>query len=118
MLTQIRESLETLDYGKVMYGRVTGNPDVWNYIVFGRDRMKKSGTTGNDFNRYYTVAIVHEDCLPENTEITLIQELTKIPGLKLANEDIQYDYMVKSDNKKVVEMAVITFTEVIKGYKV
>lgn len=118
MLTKIRASLEALNYGKVMYGRVTDVPQYWNYIVFGRDTMRKSGTSRNDFNRYYTVAIVHEDCLPKDAEITVIQELEKIPGLKLANDDIRYDYMVKSDNKKVVEMAVITFTEIIKGYKV
>lgn len=118
MLTKIRESLERLNYGKVMYGRVTDVPEEWNYIVFGRDTMKKSGTSRNDFNRYYTVAIVHEDYLPMDGEIAVIRELEKIPGLKLANDDIQYDYMVKSGSQKVVEMAVITFTEIIKGYKV
>ena len=116
MLNEIRDKLEDLDMGPVQYGRVTSNPEIWNYIVFGRSNMKRVGTSKIDFNRYYTVVVVHEDYLPENTEIEVKKALESIKGLKLAPEDIQYDYIVKKNSSTVVEMAVLTFVEPLKGY--
>ncbi|MCI8507557.1 MAG: hypothetical protein HFJ06_03180 [Lachnospiraceae bacterium] len=117
MLSKIRDALESLDIGPVQYGRLKNTPDLWNYIVFARDRMQKSGTSRNDYNRYYTIVIVQEDYMPEGLEIRVIKKLEEIPGLKLANDNIQYDYTVKKNSGTVVEMAVISFTEIIKGYK-
>lgn len=116
MLNQIKEKLESLDKGPVQYGRVTNSPPVWNYIVFGRARMSRSDSSRIDFNRYYTVVIVHEDYIPEGTEIEVKKTLEEIRGLKLAQDDIQYDYTVKKNSDTVVEMAVLTFFEPIKGY--
>lgn len=118
MIREIKEALENLQIGPVKYGRMKSPPADWNYIVFARDRMKRTGTTGNDFNRYYTVAIVHEDYIPEDLEKSVIIAMKQVKGLRLANDDIQYDYMVKSNSDTVVEMAVITFTEPLKGYEV
>lgn len=117
MLKKIKEALINLDIGPVKYGRIIGNPEEWNYTVFGRDRMSRAGTSRCDFNRYYRIVIVHEDFIPEDYEIKVIKALNEIPGLKLANDDVQYDYVLKNANT-VVEMAVITFTEILKGYTV
>lgn len=116
MLNEIREVLEGLNIGPVQYGRVTDNPELWNYVVFGRDRMSRSGTSKVDYNRYYTVVIVHEDYIPEGMEVEVMKALNDIKGLKVATEDIQYDYMIKNKSGIVVEAAVITLTEPLKGY--
>lgn len=116
MLNEIRDCLEQLNLGPVMYGRATNVPDQWNYIVFARRNLKNG--TNIDKNRYYNIVIVHEDYIPEGTEISVLKELKNVKGLHIANDDIQYDYMVKKDTQTVVEMAVITVYEIIKGYKV
>ena len=118
MIHKIKEVLESLEIGPVRYGRIKTPPADWNYVVFARDRMSKSGSSGNDFNRYYSVAIVHEDYIPEDMEKRVLGAMKKIKGLRLANDNIQYDYMVKSNSDTVVEMAVMTFTEALKGYDV
>lgn len=116
MLNKISEKLEGLDMGPIQYGRVTNQPEVWNYIVYGRSRLRRVGSSKNDFNRYYTVVIVHEDYIPEGMEINVIKALEEIKGLKLAQDDIEYDYITKKNSGIVVEMAVLAFIQPIKGY--
>lgn len=116
MLNKISEKLEELDMGPIQYGRVTNQPEVWNYIVYGRSRLRRVGSSKNDFNRYYTVIIVHEDYIPEGMEINVIKALEEIKGLKLAQDDIEYDYITKKNSGIVVEMAVLAFIQPIKGY--
>lgn len=118
MLNEIRDKLESLDMGPVQYGRITEIPEEWNYLVFGRSRMRKAGTSRTDYNRYYTVAIVHEDYIPEDVELKVIKALKEIKGLNVSQEDIQYDYTIKKGNGNVVEVAVLTFFEPIKGYAI
>lgn len=118
MLNVIRDKLKSLKLGPVEYGRVNNDPNEWNYVVFARRNMSRAGKSRNDLNRYYTVVIVHEDYIPEGTEVEVIKALTDIPGLHLAQDDIQYDYTVKRNSDTIVEMAVMTFYEVVKGYEV
>lgn len=118
MLNTIRDKLESLDLGPVEYGRAKNNPNLWNYVVFARRNMSRAGKSRNDYNRYYTVVIVHEDYIPEGTEIEVINALTSIPGLHHAQDDIQYDYTVKRNSDTIVEMAVMIFYEAVKGYEV
>lgn len=117
MLNEIRDELKKLDMGPVEYGRAKNNPDTWNYIVFARRNMRTAGTSKVDYCRYYTVAIVHEDYIPEGTEVKVMKILENIKGLKMSQEDIQYDYTIKKGSDTVVEMAVLTFVEPLKGYK-
>lgn len=117
MLNEIRDELKKLGMGPVEYGRVKNNPDIWNYIVFARRNMRPAGSSKVDYSRYYTVVIVHEDYIPEGTEIKVMKAVESIKGLKIASEDIQYDYTVKKGSDTVVEMAVLTFVESLKGYK-
>ena len=68
------------------------------------------------FGIYYQVNLIHEDYIPENAVFQIIDKLSKIQGLKEANEDVVFDYTIKSKTDTVVEAAVIIFTEPIKGY--
>ena len=49
-------------------------------------------------------------------EINVIKALEEIKGLKLAQDDIEYDYITKKNSGIVVEMAVLAFIQPIKGY--
>lgn len=113
-LDLIKQTLGT--FGKTYYGK--GNPkdsEPWNYYVFRRATLKKAGTSGNDFVRRYTVAIVHEEYIPENHEFEIIKAICEKAKLKLADVDITYDYTFKGSTDFVVEVAVITFSEALKG---
>ena len=61
--------------------------------------------------------MIHEDYIPENAVFLLIERLSKINGLKEANEDVVFDYTIKAKTDTVVEAAVILFTEPVKGYR-
>ena len=117
MLDKISEKINSfiaeMDYETASYGMIKNPPNAWNYIVFSRDRLKRSDKSSNDFNRKYRIVLVHEDC-----ELALIKAMKEIPRLNLAKEDIVYDYAVNPKTKNVVEMAVLTFAETIKGYEV
>lgn len=115
-LVEFTKENPELDIRLVKYGAVTaGESDIKNYIVFNRRVTSRSGTSKTDFNKYYEVHLVHEDFIPEDCEFTLINKILEIPGLKLANDDIEYDYAIKSKTKTVVEIATITFTQALKG---
>lgn len=113
-LDLIREALKP--FGKTFYGKA--NPkdgDEWNYYVFRRKRVKKKASTSTDYKRFYEVAIVKEDYIPENHEFEIINAIEKETKLKLADDDIVIDYTFKGSTDFVVEVAVITFAETIKG---
>ena len=117
MLNEIRDVLESLNMGPVNYGCIANDPGEWNYIVFARRNMSRAGTSKVDYNRYYTVAIVHEDYIPEGTEAKAMKALENIKGLKVAGDDIQYDYTTKKGSGTIVEMAIITVYQPLKGYR-
>lgn len=126
LLNEIREALEELQHKnpevfgeKVAYGKMKQDdvPDLWNYITFNRVQIKKSGTSLRDCNLYYQINMIHEDYIPENAVFLLIERLSKINGLKEANEDVVFDYTIKAKTDTVVEAAVILFTEPVKGYR-
>lgn len=114
MLDKIRSVLS--DFGTTYYGKANPNiTDEWNYYVFRRTNLKKKGAGGTDFTRCYTVAIVREDYIPENHEFEVIKTVREHTGLRLADTDIQYDYTFKGATDLVVEVAIITFAEPLKG---
>lgn len=112
-LDKIREALK--EYGTTYYGN--GTPDIsdpWDYYVFRRANLKKAGS-GTDFVRHYVVAIVKENYIPENHEFEIINAIKEKTGLRLAETDITYSYVYKGATNLVVEIAMITFAEPIKG---
>lgn len=115
-LDTIRETLEA--FGNTYYGNANPeNNEPWNYYVFRRYALKKAGS-GSDFIRRYTVAIVKENYIPEGHEFEVINAIREKTRLKLADTDITYSYVFKGSTDLVVEIAVITFSEPLKGCKV
>lgn len=114
MLDTIRETLET--FGDTHYGRAdVETTETWDYFVFRRVNLKKKGSGGTDYNRYYQVAIVRENYIPENYEFEIIKAICTATRMRLADVDVLYDYTFKGATDLIVEVALITFTEHIKG---
>lgn len=114
MLRKIMEALKEEGL-PVYYGRVPQGEEIptWNYYVFNRSRTAKSG--GVNYKQYVQVHIICEDVVPEGKEMEIIKRLEEIPGVKLADDDIVFDYALKGNTDMVVEMATITFVKNIKG---
>ncbi len=113
MLDKIREALKP--FGVTYYGNATpANTDPWDYYVFRRSNLKKA-SNGVDFVRHYAVAIVKENYIPEGHEFEIIDAIRKATKMRLANVDITYSYVYKGQTDLVVEVALITFAEPLKG---
>ena len=115
LLTDIQTKLEEVD-SKVYYGAVDKNiqKTEWNYIVFDRSRMAVN-TNKSGYSYYYRVHIIREDFIPEGLEISVIDKILEINGMRLASNDIAYEYVMKPNTNAVVEMATIEFVKPVKG---
>ena len=114
ILEKIQTALETFKY-PVYYGRSFAKAtDTWEYFVFNRQYIQKSGKSNCDFNYYYQVHIIMENYVPEGFELEVIKAMQGI-GLKLVDTAMQFNYTTKSGTDMVVEMITITFTKPIKG---
>lgn len=114
ILTEINTKLLELNTN-VWYGmseEVT-NLETLDYIVFFRDY-----TTFNQekqsFSDYYTVAIVQENYIPEDYFLQVIQKMTEIKGMKVTNDNINYDYTKKPNTDTIIEIATINFVKARK----
>lgn len=117
ILDKIREALEP--FGETYYGNANpSTSDPWNYYVFRRATMRKAGAGGTDFKRYYVVAIVKEDFIPDGHEFEIIDAVRAATNMRLADVDISYEYTFKGSTDLVVEVALITFAEPLKGCRV
>ena len=110
MLDQIREALEKV-LPDVYYGAAgnVSNVTLWKYIVFSRDHWKRS-TNNNSYTEYYTVAIVCENAVPAELLHEVIRAMEALPGVRLANADIDFEYTTKPSTNKVVEIAMPMFS--------
>lgn len=116
MLDTIRDTLQ--DFGETYYGNAyPKESDPWDYYVFRRSILKKA-SNGTDFVRRYTVAIVKENYIPEGHEFEVINAIRAATKMRLADVDITYSYTFKGATDLVVEVALITFAEPIKGCSV
>ena len=108
MLNKIRDKLQELD-DNVFYGAAKDNEatkNVWNYIVFGRDKMEpKENKTS--FTYYFDVVIVREEYIPEDLIEQVIAKVEAC-GLRLADTPPEFEYKKKNDDT-VVEILVIHF---------
>lgn len=112
-LDKIRNALQA--FGKTYYGNA--DPDIkepWNYYVFRRERLRKTGSANVGYARRYIVAIVKENYIPEGHEFEIIDAICEATGLKLADEEITYNYTFKGSTDLVVEVAIIPFVEALK----
>lgn len=114
MLQQIEAKLKEVS-DKVFYGAADdiGNSALWNYIVFFRDSVKR-GTNNTSFTDYFTVAIIHENWVPDEMIEATISNMESLPGMRLANNDIEFNYSSKPSTNAVIEIATLTFARARK----
>lgn len=114
MLDEITQKLKEID-PRVYYAMVdtTDEEMLWNYIVFNRTKFRATGNkTG--YADGYDVHIVRENFIPEEIDIEVIAKMESIHGLKLANEDGNYDYLRKPNTNTVVEILHLHFVRARK----
>lgn len=114
ILDDIKNKLEEID-SKVYYGMVDDEVKdaVWDYTVFDRVSLKVSqNRTG--YSDYYDVHIVRENFVPEGLDVSVINKMLEINGMRLADNDCSYDYMLKPKTNIVVEMLTLHFVRARK----
>lgn len=116
MRNEIKNKLLEIDKN-IYYGIVPENTQIkeWNYLVFGQRKLRKSGTSLVDLNGYWYVTIVRENFIPDDLVFEVINKVTEIHGLRLADGDYEYDYTMKGSTNVVVEILELQFTKMKKG---
>lgn len=85
--------------------------NVWNYMIYGRDSRSPSGI--NRLERFFVV-IVREIEIPEETIQSVLDAVRTIPGFRLTNQDMQFEYQQIGSTKQVAEAVKILFEKVTK----
>ena len=114
MLQAIESTLREVQE-PVFYGSAddVGNAVLWNYIVFFRDRRARNqNNTG--YTDYFTVAVIHENWVPDEMIEAVIEKVEALPGFRLANTDVVFDYARKPGTNAVIEVATLTFSRARK----
>lgn len=114
ILDDIKVKLEQIDE-RVFYGMVDNKvkETIWNYIVFNRVKFKTSqNKTG--YSYYYDVHIVRENFIPEDLELEVINKILEISGMRLTEDDFNYEYVEKPNTNIVIEMLSIRFVRAKK----
>lgn len=117
MRNKIKEVLLELDT-KIFYGIVPDNVEIdeWNYFVFGQEKIRKGGSSGTDLNGYWYVTIVRENFIPDEIVLDVIDSVTSIVGLRLADGDYEYSYVQKGSTNIIVEILELKFTKMKKRW--
>ena len=114
VLEQIENCLKQFGL-PVYYGKSFAKMnDSWNYFVFNRQSINKSGTSGCDLNYQYQVHIIMENYVDEDLEIRVMKAIKDDVKLKITGP-IQFNYVTKNNTDIVVEMITLTFTKTHKG---
>lgn len=115
ILNEIKEKLQKID-SRVFYGMVcnTVRETDWNYIVFNR-KPTKIGKNRTGYSYYFSVNIIREEFIPEGLDLTVIEKMLEIPGMRLAENDMEYNYILKPNTDTVVEMLSIDFVRPVKA---
>jgi len=113
---KIKDKLSKID-SNIYYGIVPDNIDnleEWNYLVFGQEKIRKSGSSLKDLNGYWYVVIVRENFIPDSLVNDVIDKMTEIAGLRLADGEHEYNYTFKGSTNIIVEVLTLTFTKMKK----
>lgn len=103
----------TLRMRGIYYGVCTEKLKDWNYIVFNRS---KTGRRENaSYNEYYDVNIVCEDYIPDGMVMDIISAIREETMMRLADNDIEYNYVRKPNTEVAVEICTIHFVKARKG---
>lgn len=116
---KIYEKLTEVD-PNVFYGLATQtflkNVSELNYIVYGNSGFNKSSTSKNDLVDYFSVAIVRENYVLDQTRQEVIKKILEIPGIRLADEKADNAYIRKGNTDILLEILTIPFAKFRKGY--
>lgn len=114
ILNEIKEKLQEID-SRVFYGIASSSvrETVWNYIVFNR-KPTKVGANRTGYSYYFSVNIIREEFIPEGLDLAVIEKMLEIPGMRLAGNDMEYNYVAKPNTDTVVEMLSIDFVRPVK----
>ena len=114
ILDKLKTSLDQFGL-PVYYGRSFASAkEDWNYIIFNRHYINKTGKNSQDFNYYYQVHIIMENYITEGFEIGLIQAVEEETGLKLVDNSMEFNYATKNNSDTVIEMLTMVFTKPMK----
>lgn len=110
---KILEALLKIDE-RVYYGIVpeSESDKDWNYLVFGKSKISIPNATS--LVEYYEVTIVREDYIPDETVYEVLDAMTDIAGVRIANESMMYEYALKGSTSVVVEILTIQFSKPLK----
>lgn len=114
ILEEITNKLKEID-SLVFYGGVNESEVIseWNYIVFARKALSVSDNKQSYSDRYL-VNIIRENFIPEGLDISVIDKVCEIAGMRLANAESQYSYTKKPNTNTVVEILTIEFVRARK----
>ena len=114
ILNDIKEKLQEID-SNVFYGMVDDSMREmrWDYIVFNR-KLTKPGKNRTGYSCYFSVNIIRENFIPEGLELAVIDKMLEIPGMRLAETDMEYAYRAKPNTDAIVEMVSIDFVRPMK----
>lgn len=106
---KLKEIDPNVDYGMVSESR---RETKWNYIVFNRSTIRRNAnkTAASDF---FDVHIVRENYVPDGMDDEVISKLCELSGVRLADKEIDFNYVMKSSDT-VVEMMNIYFVRARK----
>ena len=100
ILDEIEAALKTLGM-PVFYGmQGIGEAEEWNYIVFSRPKVSRSQSKHSK-TKYFTVA----DDFDDEVEAAM----REVAGVRLASDDIEFDYVRKPNTGVVVELMAMRF---------
>lgn len=105
------ESDENIHYGLVPEGVEINN---WDYFVFGQKKIRKKGTDSLDLQGYWYVTIVRENFIPDKVLFDVLKKIQEIPGLRLTDDECEYEYTTKGNTNIVVEILELKFTKTKK----
>lgn len=109
MLNEIKTALEAL--GKpVFYGQAStlDGGDVWDYIVFARSAFSATGNKKGYADRY-AVFVVQEEYIEDGAAESVIAAMTGIPGVRMADGEMPYQYTTKPNTGTLLEVLELDF---------
>lgn len=114
-LEKIEEALASFGL-PVWYGKTFCKvDDKWNYFVFNKKQLNRSGKNKIDFNYDYQVHIIMENYIEEGFEQKVIKKIKENTNLKLIDQPMQFNYVQKNNTNQVVEILTLEFTKTFKG---
>lgn len=113
-LDLIEQALIKVDEN-VYYGTAAKKPKdaPWDYTVFSREPASRSANK-TSITHVYAVSVVRENFVPEEMMVKVIDAMEAIPGMRMTDGGIDFDYQVIPGTSDTAEMMTITFSKGVK----